>query len=264
MLALYRSGRQAEALEAYQDARRVLATEAGLEPGPALRDLERAILHQDVALEPAARPAAHTPRTRPRSRRLLFAAAAAVVVAGVLGVIAFGLTSRSSEPTAAGYGNAVVKLSAGGRDVGAPIPVGNSPLSIVLGLGSAWTLNAGDQTISRIDLTTQRVVRTFGASSIPTDIAAGYGSLWVLDAKNRLTRLDPDTGVRVAAIAAAARNRDGRSSGSDTPRARRRQRLGHQREGDNLASRRTDERGRCDDRRDRGDRDRGRLPAPCG
>ena len=94
-----------------------------------------------------------------------------------------------------------MKLSAGGRDVGAPIPVGNSPLSIVLGLGSAWTLNAGDQTISRIDLATQRVVRTFGASSVPTDIAAGYGSLWVLDAKNRLTRLDPDTGVRVAAIA---------------------------------------------------------------
>jgi DNA-binding SARP family transcriptional activator/ABC-type branched-subunit amino acid transport system substrate-binding protein len=203
MLALYRSGRQAEALQAYQDVRRVLATEAGLEPGPALRDLERAILHQDVALAPAARPPPHMPRTRTRSRRLLLAAATAavVVVAGVIGVIAFGLTPRSSEPTAAGYGNAVVKLSTGGG-VGAPIPgVGNSPLSIVLGLGSAWTLNSGDQTISQIDLATRRVVRTFGASSVPTDLAAGYGSLWVLDAKNRLTRLDPDTGVRVAAIA---------------------------------------------------------------
>ena len=200
MLALYRSGRQAEALQAYQDIRRALATEAGLEPGPALRDLERAILHQDVALAPAERPAAHTPRTLIRSRRLL-AAAAVVVVAGVVGVIVFALTPRSSEPNAAGYGNAVVKLSAGGSGVGAPIPVGNSPLSIVLGLGSAWTLNAGDQTISRIDLATQRVVRTFGASSVPTDLAAGHGSLWVLDAANRLTRLDPNTGVRVAAIA---------------------------------------------------------------
>ena len=111
MLALYRSGRQAEALQAYQDVRRVLATEAGLEPGPALRDLERAILHQDVALAPAARPAAVTARTRIRSRRLL-AAAAVVVVAGVVGVIVFALTPRSSEPNAAGYGNAVVKLSA--------------------------------------------------------------------------------------------------------------------------------------------------------
>jgi class 3 adenylate cyclase/DNA-binding winged helix-turn-helix (wHTH) protein len=50
MLALYRSGRQAEALEAYQAARRVLSEELGLEPGQALRDLEAAILRQDEAL----------------------------------------------------------------------------------------------------------------------------------------------------------------------------------------------------------------------
>ena len=93
MLALYRSGRQAEALQTYQDVRRVLATEAGLEPGPTLRDLERAILHQDEALAPAERPAAHTPGTLARSRRLW---AAAVVVAGVVGVIVFALTPRSS------------------------------------------------------------------------------------------------------------------------------------------------------------------------
>ncbi|MFY9671580.1 MAG: AfsR/SARP family transcriptional regulator, partial [Trebonia sp.] len=44
MIALYRSGRQAEALEAYQAARRTLVEELGLEPGPALRRLESAIL----------------------------------------------------------------------------------------------------------------------------------------------------------------------------------------------------------------------------
>ena len=43
MLALYRSGRQAEALEAYRDARRALVDELGIEPGRALRDLERRI-----------------------------------------------------------------------------------------------------------------------------------------------------------------------------------------------------------------------------
>jgi DNA-binding SARP family transcriptional activator len=58
MLALYRAGRQAEALAAYQEARRALADELGIEPSPALRDLERRILQQDPTLSPAAPPAA--------------------------------------------------------------------------------------------------------------------------------------------------------------------------------------------------------------
>jgi DNA-binding SARP family transcriptional activator len=51
MLALYRSGRQLEALEAYRAARRAFLDEFGLEPTPALQELERAILRQDDALE---------------------------------------------------------------------------------------------------------------------------------------------------------------------------------------------------------------------
>jgi predicted ATPase/DNA-binding SARP family transcriptional activator len=50
MLALYRSDRQADALQAYQDARRALVEELGIEPGERLRELERAILAQDPAL----------------------------------------------------------------------------------------------------------------------------------------------------------------------------------------------------------------------
>src|SRR5919197_2097966 len=49
MLALYRSGRQAEALDAYQDARRALVDELGIEPGRQLRDLHQQILNQDPA-----------------------------------------------------------------------------------------------------------------------------------------------------------------------------------------------------------------------
>ncbi len=50
ILALYRSGRQADALETFQEARRVLADELGLEPGPELRRLQEAILAHDPAI----------------------------------------------------------------------------------------------------------------------------------------------------------------------------------------------------------------------
>jgi DNA-binding SARP family transcriptional activator len=53
MLALYRSGRQAEALTAYRDARQALVEELGIEPGPALQRLQAAILRQEAGLEPA-------------------------------------------------------------------------------------------------------------------------------------------------------------------------------------------------------------------
>ena len=57
MLALYRSGRQADALAVYRDARRVLVDRLGLEPGADLKRLERAILDQDPALDPETPPA---------------------------------------------------------------------------------------------------------------------------------------------------------------------------------------------------------------
>ena len=51
MMALYRSGRQAEALDAYQSGRRALVDQLGIEPSPALQELERGILRQDPSLD---------------------------------------------------------------------------------------------------------------------------------------------------------------------------------------------------------------------
>ena len=68
MLALYRDGRQADALEAYAAARTVLRDELGLEPGPELQALQRSILNQDVEPAPVAPAAA---ASRASTARLL-------------------------------------------------------------------------------------------------------------------------------------------------------------------------------------------------
>jgi hypothetical protein len=74
MLALYRTGRQADALEVYRDTRRTLVEELGIEPGAALRQLEQAILRQDPSLDldpPAAQPVAAARLAEPAAERWL-------------------------------------------------------------------------------------------------------------------------------------------------------------------------------------------------
>jgi DNA-binding SARP family transcriptional activator len=63
MIALYRCGRQVEALEVYRAARSALVKELGIEPSPVLQELERAILRQDLALDASVEP--------PKSQRSL-------------------------------------------------------------------------------------------------------------------------------------------------------------------------------------------------
>lgn len=80
MTALYRDGRQVDALACYREARELLSGRLGLEPGPELRELEQAILRQDPALAP--RPIRATGDELVRVAYALLALAAAVGAAG--------------------------------------------------------------------------------------------------------------------------------------------------------------------------------------
>ncbi|MGH2892936.1 MAG: AfsR/SARP family transcriptional regulator, partial [Solirubrobacteraceae bacterium] len=93
MLALYRSGRQADALESYRSARRRLTEEFGLEPGGDLQELERAILTQDPALAPPARGATRElpAIAHPGRRGGLWIAAGGAFLLAAIAVVAVGL-----------------------------------------------------------------------------------------------------------------------------------------------------------------------------
>ena len=134
MIALYRSGRQADALAVYRKARRALVDELGIEPGQPLRRLERAILRQDPSLEPPSREVAATALASaaeaapsspagPIRRRRLLAVAAALAVTLALLVVAttHGSARLDARPDSVGViDGAQADLSAVVTGVGRP------------------------------------------------------------------------------------------------------------------------------------------------
>jgi DNA-binding SARP family transcriptional activator len=95
MLALYRSDRQAEALEAYRRTRETLSDELGIEPSPGLQELERRILQHDPDLVVPRLPPSIVEPTAPRTRQLVPLMLAVVALVAV--ALAFALTRDSSS-----------------------------------------------------------------------------------------------------------------------------------------------------------------------
>ena len=196
MLALYHAGRQAEALAAYQDARRTLG-ELGLEPGLELRELERAILVQDEALAaaPRARPAAtELPAARGIWRWAAVAAATVAVAAATIAVLASRDDGAGLPSAAAANAVSIVDLETG-RALD-PISTGVGPVALAFGGDSVWIANRRDRSISRLDPASHEVTQTIGVDQDVSDVAVGLDSVWVAGGEDgTLSRLDLVTGA---------------------------------------------------------------------
>jgi len=205
MLALYRGGRQAEALGAYRAARQMMVRELGLEPGPALQRLEGAILRQDPALDwpgsaaaaarapapPAPAPAA-SPRPRPRWARLAAIAATGAVVLAASLLIGFR-GPAAGQATLAGASGLVAVDTASDQLVHATKLTG-APGAVSGGDGSVWVADPGGGTVSRVDPGSGAEVDRILVGGGPGSITSGAGAIWVASTVGAtLTRIDPAT-----------------------------------------------------------------------
>jgi ABC-type transport system substrate-binding protein/DNA-binding SARP family transcriptional activator len=197
MLALYRSGRQAEALEAYRHARQVLVEEIGVEPGPELRALHDAILRQDgealdpPRVRPRPPPAPPTDDTAPapsrRTRWLVLAAALAVVA----GAAVFAVTRLTSQDSLPRIDENYVGLIDSDGHITHEYAVGRSPGAVATGADSVWVANTLDRTVSRVKNGGGEVV-SIPIGGTPTALAFGAGSLWAADGDSgNVLQIDP-------------------------------------------------------------------------
>lgn len=180
MLALYRAGRQADALAVYRDARTTLADELGLEPGANLRELEQRILTQDPALDVAAEVRApDTPSRRKRSRVVLAAIFGLLAVATVVGV---ALTRGGDSPDVVAAPNSVAVIDAKTNLATAAIPVGERPSEIAVEGDDVWVLHPDRSTLTHISRGSGEVTGTVGIGGAPSDLVAEKRGAWVSDA----------------------------------------------------------------------------------
>lgn len=181
MLAVYRAGRQADALQVYQDTRRLLVAELGLEPGRALQQLEQRILNQDPALDLA--PMSRPPResiSRPSRRRWLVVSAATGAVTAAVALLVLSLRPGGSDEAASQVlPNSLVEIDPDTNQVVSSTRVGRGPERIASTADAIWVANGEDRTVAQMDLAT-RDVRIVGGAPVARDLTSSLnGDVWL-------------------------------------------------------------------------------------
>ena len=188
MLALYRSGRQVEALETYRDARRTLDEELGLEPGSRLQQLERSILTHDPAIE-ATGPVAMLRRRRRGGVLVALGGALLLVVAIAAVTLRTGSGETPTPPRV--LPNSLVRIDPDTLKATDVVRVGSAPDLVVAAGGFVWTTHhvledfgygrlrdAGDRTLNRVNPETGEVETVGGLA--PCGLAPDpSGDVWV-------------------------------------------------------------------------------------
>jgi DNA-binding SARP family transcriptional activator/DNA-binding beta-propeller fold protein YncE len=195
MLALYRCGRQAEALETYRAGRQQVIDELGLEPGPELRELESKILAQSPEIAAPRRRAKEPPpadappaRVRRRGAALVIIGAAVLLALAALLVV---LRRDAGDATRSAVAldvtkDSLVAFSPGARGPEVAIPLPGRPTSLAAAGGRVFVATVDSATLTEVDGRTGKVVRLVGLRITPAAVAAAGDRVWVADRRRGL------------------------------------------------------------------------------